>query len=60
MPIDATGEVVKVELSLSKREADAVLRAELSTGYGCVRSQALRAAEFKLREAIIAARGSDG
>jgi hypothetical protein len=46
---------VKVELNLTKREAEAVLRAEFSAGFGVRRSQALRLAEFKLREAIIAA-----
>jgi hypothetical protein len=50
---------MRVELSLSKRQAEAVLRAELSVGYGVRRSFALQAAEFKLREAIAAALRAD-
>lgn len=46
---------MRVGLNLTKREAEAVLRAELSIGYGVKRSLALQTAEFKLRQAIIAA-----
>lgn len=41
------------------RQAEAVLRAELSVGYGVRRSFALQAAEFRLREAIVAALRAD-
>jgi len=57
---------MRLELNLSKREAEAVLRCELSNGRGVIRSQALRAAEFKLKDAILRARreaepqGEDG
>lgn len=50
---------MNVAVSLTAREADAVLRAALSMGYGVRRSQALQAAEFKIREAIIAAQQGD-
>jgi hypothetical protein len=50
---------MRVELSLSKRQAEAILRAELSVGYGVRRPVALQAAEFKLREAIVAALRAD-
>lgn len=43
---------MKVELSLTQREAEAVLRAELSVGHGVRRSQDLLSAEGKLRDAI--------
>lgn len=46
---------MEITLSLTRREAEAVLRAELSTGYGVRKSVALRSAEFKLREALITA-----
>lgn len=46
---------MKLTLTLSKAEAAAVLRAELSAGIGVRRSQALQTAEFKIRQAIITA-----
>lgn len=46
---------MRVELRLSKREAQALLRAELSSGHGVRRSQDLQRAEFKIREAVIRA-----
>jgi len=46
---------MKLTFTLSKSEAEAVLRAELSAGVGVRRSQSLQAAEFKIRQAIIAA-----
>lgn len=56
---------MKVELSLTEREADAIRRAHLSVGHGVRRSQALRSAERKLQIAIavddaIHARGHAG
>jgi hypothetical protein len=47
---------VKIELRLSKREADALLRCEFSSGYGARRSQALQLAEFKVKDAVLRAR----
>ena len=49
---------MKLVLTLTQREAEAVMRAELSVGYGVRRSQALRSAEMKIRHAIVTAEGS--
>jgi hypothetical protein len=46
---------MKVELTLTKREAEAILRAHFSVGHGIRRSMALQLAEHKLRAAIIKA-----
>ena len=51
---------MKITLNLTRREAEAVMRAELSSGWGVRKSQALSLAEFKLREAIIAAEREAG
>lgn len=51
---------MKVTLTLSKAEAEAVLRAELSAGTGVRRSQSLQLAEFKIRQAVIAAQRDVG
>jgi hypothetical protein len=48
------GVPMSINLNLTKREAEAVLRARLSVGHGVRRSKALEVAEFKLRQAIIA------
>jgi hypothetical protein len=46
---------MNVDLQVSPKEAEAILRAELSVGYGVRRSLTLQAAEFKLRQALISA-----
>lgn len=43
---------MNVTVSLTRREAEAVLRAELSNGYGIVRSTALLVAEQKIKRAV--------
>jgi hypothetical protein len=52
---------VNIELTLTKREAAAIMRSKgFSNGYGIARSAALQAAEMKLRHAIINASAEDG
>lgn len=46
---------IRVTVALSRRQADAVLRAELSVGYGVRRSVDLTEAERRLHAAIRAA-----
>ena len=43
---------MKINLSLTKREAEAVLRAELSVGHGVRQSTDLARAQFRLHEAV--------
>ena len=51
---------MKLTLTLSKAEAEAVLRAQFSAGIGVRRSQSLQTAEFKIRQAIITAQKEAG
>lgn len=57
MPRTTERRIVRITVDLTKREAAAVSRAELSVGYGVQRSQALLAAEAKILAAVRAAMG---
>ena len=46
---------MKVTLSLTKAEAEAVLRANFSVGMGVRRSRSLEAAEAKIHESVASA-----
>jgi len=50
---------MRLIVTFSKAEAEAVLRAELSAGHGIRRSRSLQTAESKIRHAIATAKRSD-